>query len=142
MNIKIKTLYPDAIIPTYATPGAACFDLYAIHSGFVGSDGCVFHTGLSFEIPNGHVMLVYSRSGHGFKESVRLSNCTGVIDSDYRGEVMVKLVCDKKIESFIVEKGDRIAQAMVMTIQQVHFEEVPNLNETMRGEGGFGSTGA
>jgi dUTP pyrophosphatase len=88
-------------------------------------------------------MLIFSRSGHGFKNNIRLSNCTGVIDSDYRGEVQVKLASDDPDGAvFSVAHGDRIAQAMVLPIEQVSFEEVTELSTTERGEGGFGSTGS
>lgn len=145
MNVKIKRLHPSAIVPTYGTSGAACFDLYAIEvhqCGHVVSDGVpiTFRTGLAFEVPQGHVMLVYSRSGHGFKHGVRLSNCTGIIDSDYRGELMVKLHNDSD-EPFMVNKGDRIAQAMIVPVNQVSFDVVDELSDTERGEGRFGSTG-
>lgn len=145
MKVKIKKLHPDAIVPTYGTSGAACFDLYAIEvhpCGHVVSDGVpiTFRTGLAFEVPQGHVMMVYSRSGHGFKHGVRLSNCTGIIDSDYRGELMVKLHNDSD-EPFMVNKGDRIAQAMIVPVNQVSFDVVDELSDTERGEGRFGSTG-
>lgn len=146
MKLKVKMLHPDAVMPKYATAGAACFDLHAL-----GGTECVypglpktFRTGLSFEIPENHVMLIFSRSGHGFKNSTRLSNCVGVIDSDYRGEVSVKLSCDSSInDSFLlVSQGDRIAQAMVIPFQKIEFEEVDELGSTERGTGGFGSTGS
>lgn len=144
MKINVKRLenYPENWeLPQYASNGAACFDLRAIHSGavFVGQ-GKTFSTGLSFEIPKGYVMLIYSRSGHGFKHGVRLSNCTGVIDSDYRGEVKVKLYNDS-MQAFPVKAGDRIAQAMILPIPAVELVEAEELSETERGQGGFGSTG-
>ncbi len=140
MKIKLKKLSPDAKVPTYATGGSACFDLYSTNDGHVGyHHPAAFGTGLAFEIPEGHVMLVFSRSGDGFKHGVRLSNCTGVIDSDYRGEVKVKLASDK--EGKFVDKGERIAQALVLPVETVFFEEVEELGSTERGEGGFGSTG-
>lgn len=144
MLIKVKKLAPAAIIPKYATPGAACFDLHSINSADVHPDNPkTFQTGLSFEVPEGHVMLIFSRSGHGFKNNVRLSNCTGVIDSDYRGEVQVKLANDDHTgQALHVSYGDRIAQAMVLPIEQVGFEEVAELGTTERGTGGFGSTGS
>lgn len=86
-------------------------------------------------------MLIYSRSGHGFKHGVRLANAVGVIDSDYRGEVQVKLVNDGGMP-FYVNKGDRIAQAMLVPVQQFQLAEVEDLSETARGAGGFGSTGS
>lgn len=145
MQVKIKKLHPEAIIPTYATPGAACFDLHALslsatyHVGQYAPD--VIATGLAFEVPKDHVMLVFSRSGHGFNYNVRLANCVGVIDSDYRGEVKVKLTVDVPDCSLHIKHGDRIAQAMILPIQQAVFEVVDELSSTERGAGGFGSSG-
>lgn len=163
MNIKVKKLSPEANLPVYATEGAACFDLHAcLPEGYEQQVGLGFSyaedgnkygfysfghvavpTGLSFEIPKDHVMLVFSRSGHGFKNQVRLQNCVGVIDSDYRGEVKVALVHDNPANNnpLSIKHGDRIAQAMILPVTQVSFEEVSELSETERGEGGFGSTG-
>lgn len=144
MKVKVKRLHPNAIIPKYATEGAACFDISALVEmvGETVSDSALFRTGLAFEVPADHVMLVFSRSGHGFKNNTRLSNCVGVIDSDYRGELMVKLKRDTFEHAPVhVEHGDRIAQAMVIPVQQVEFEEVETLGETKRGTNGLGSTG-
>ena len=147
INLKVKKLHEDAIIPTYATDGSACFDLYAVdcadYRGLYYQNGYVFRTGLSFEIPKGYQMLVFSRSGHGFKNGVRLANCVGVIDSDYRGELMVKLFSDLPTNDVLrVSSGDRIAQAQILPVHRVTFIESDNLTETERGAGGFGSTGA
>jgi len=140
MKLKIKKVHPDAVTPTYATSGSACFDLTA--AAFDAATGA-WRTGLTFEIPEGHVMRIYSRSGHGFKHGVRLSNCVGIIDSDYRGEVMVKLHQDSVANGYLtVSIGDRIAQAEVGPVQQVEFEEVDELSSTDRGVGGFGSSGS
>jgi dUTP pyrophosphatase len=152
-TLKVKKLHPDAILPKYQTAGAACFDLHALEPGMsvygrhcvVPGGTSVFGTGLAFEVPEGHVMLLYSRSGHGFKNDVRMANCVGVIDSDYRGELRVKLTCDRPFgESggLIVANGDRIAQGMVLPVEQWAMEEVTELGDTARGEGGYGSTGA
>ncbi len=145
MQVKIKKLHPDAIVPKYATPGAACFDLAALDewcdSISIG-DTATFRTGLSFEVPKDHVMLIFSRSGHGFKNDIRLANCVGVIDSDYRGEVAVKLTRDKFSGPTIqVQHSDRIAQALILPVEQVEFVEADELSDTERGTGGFGSTG-
>lgn len=149
MQLKVKKLHPDAILPKYQTAGAACFDLHAVmKEPWTIIDGGVLDipTGLAFEVPEGHVMLIYSRSGHGFKNNVRLSNCVGVIDSDYRGELRVKLTHDgtgaNGYTAFRVETGDRIAQAMIIPVQQVQLVEVDELGTTGRGVGGMGSTGA
>jgi dUTP pyrophosphatase len=142
MNIKIKPLSPMAKMPVYATPGSACFDIATIDDNIdIGpGSGAVLRTGLSFEIPPGHVMMVYSRSGHGFKNGIRLANSVGVIDSDYRGELMVKVHNDGN-RVFSVGCGDRIAQAMIVPVQQMAFDAVDELGVTGRGAGGFGSTG-
>lgn len=148
MNLKIKRLHPDAIIPLYATPGAACFDLHAILEDkdqkvpVAYGQPTIFSTGLAVEIPHGWVMLIFSRSGDGFKRDTRLANCVGVIDSDYRGELRVKLTRDPdESELLVVSHGDRIAQAMLFPAERIEFEVVDELSETERGTGGFGSTG-
>ena len=84
--------------------------------------------------------MIYSRSGHGFKNDVRLANCVGVIDSDYTGEVKIKLTIDNE-EGFIVEHGSRVAQAMIIKLPSVQLVEVDELKTTERGANGFGSTG-
>ena len=148
MEIKIKKLHPDAIIPKYATEFSACFDLCAYMPNTSRSfiDTYIFNTGLSFEIPRGYAMMIYSRSGHGFNGDMRLANCVGVIDSDYRGEVKVKLTKDDAHQEFrnhaTIKHGDRIAQAMIIPVPDVNFIEVDDLTATERGTGGFGSTGA
>lgn len=144
--LKFKKTNPKAITPRYATHGAACFDLSAIVHESFGSfpinPGCsaIFSTGLSFEVPAGWVMNIYSRSGHGFNNGIRLSNSVGVIDSDYRGEVMVRLHNDGD-KPFSVKHGDRIAQAMLIECGQWDLLESSELFSTERGAGGFGHTG-
>jgi len=142
MNIKVKPLSALARLPEYATAGSACFDIAAIDDNIDIGPGssAALRTGLSFEIPPGHVMMVYSRSGHGFKNGVRLANSVGVIDSDYRGELMVRLHNDGN-RVFSINRGDRIAQAMIVPVAQVAFEHTQELTDTARGVGGFGSTG-
>jgi dUTP pyrophosphatase len=151
-TLKVKKLDHNAILPKYQTTGAACFDLHAAtvdgvhHVGSTVSNGypLTCGTGLAFEVPEGHVMLVFSRSGHGFRNQVRLCNSVGVIDSDYRGELMVQLVCDANEENappMFVNPNDRIAQAMVIPVQQWEIQEAEELTDTERGAKGFGSTG-
>lgn len=142
MKVKIQKLHPNAEVPAYSTPGAACFDLHSVDHEIGESDReVVYHTGLAFEVPEDHVMLVFSRSGHGFRHGARLANCVGVIDSDFRDEVLVKHRIDgPRTMSFA--DGSRIAQALVLPVEQVQFEVVDALSETERGTGGFGSTGA
>lgn len=146
MKLKIKKLHPDAVMPTYATEDAACFDLYAVcdtsEQVVFSQMPTVFRTGLAFEIPTGCAMMLYSRSGHAFKADLRLANCVGVIDSDYRGEVMVKMTKDSySTPTMPFKTGDRIAQAMLIKTPQIGFEFVEDLTATARGEQGFGHTG-
>lgn len=144
MDLKIMLLRAGAKLPVYATPGAACFDLHAdlgdCDTSHSGTGSMVVGTGLMVEIPEGYVMLLFSRSGHAFSKNTRLANCVGVIDSDFRGEVMVKLTRDDG-GSIAVEQGERIAQAMVLPVPNVNFVEASELSETARGKGGLGSTG-
>lgn len=146
MELKIKRLHHNAVIPRYATSGSACFDLHNIDEEdkmVMEGNPLVFRTGLAFEIPKDHVMLIFSRSGHGFNSDVRLANCVGVIDSDYRDEVKVKLSNDPSLKwgGFLVRQYDRIAQAMVIPVEQVKFVLCDELSVTER-FGGLGSTGA
>lgn len=141
-TLGVKLLNDSAKMPTYGSEGAACFDLYASDSlGINPGRSKVVPTGVAFEIPADHVMLVFSRSGHGYKHGVRLANCVGVIDSDYRGEVVAKLHNDGA-DGFSVNIGDRVAQAMLLPVSRFELVQVDELSETDRGAGGFGSTGA
>jgi dUTP pyrophosphatase len=140
LTLKVKRLTETAKLPTYAHDGDACFDLYAddVNDNFGGMYLC--DTGLSVEVPQGYAMMIYSRSGHGFKNNMRLANCVGVLDSGYRGPIMIKLTCDRQIQ-YVPKVGDRIAQAMLIPVPTVTFEEVTELGDSERGEGGFGSSG-
>lgn len=156
MKLILKKLHPDAQETRYATPGSANFDLHAIIEGESKTDRAgqlqppsitvspgnqvIVRTGLAMEVPPGWVLAIYSRSGHGFKDSVRLSNSVGQIDSDYRQEVMVALHNDSR-KRFTVKHGDRVAQARLEPAPKVEFEWVDELSQTER-TGGFGSTGA
>lgn len=151
MKLKVKAVHPAAILPTYAIEGAACLDLavhgedWALNAKDCGVNippgwTCTFNTGLSFDVPEGYAMLIFSRSGHGFKHDVSLSNCVGVIDPGYIGEVAVKLRNDGP-HSFHVRAGDRIAQAMLVPVPRIELELVEEMGATARGAGGFGSTG-
>lgn len=148
MQVKIKLKHPDVKIPTYATDGSGCFDIYADSIpgmtmwsvSVFDNNPLIVPTGLFFEIPEGHVLLIFSRSGHGFKNDVRLANCVGIIDSDYRNEVLVKLTADGTGE-MKVKTGDRIAQGMIVPYPKVQFVVSDELSMTERNMGGFGSTG-
>jgi len=145
MKIKIKKLHPDAIVPIYATAGAACFDIHAVidnderAGSLLGGHVASIGTGLAFEVPPGFALKLFSRSGHGLK-GVSLANGTGIIDSDYRGELKVLLI-NHSDDDVDINHGDRIAQAMIIPFEKVGFEVVEELSETERGNGGFGSTG-
>ena len=146
MKLSIKHLDPKAITPKYATDGSGCFDLFALDEGRPhprDPHAAIFRTGIAFAVPSGWVMEVYSRSGQGFKEATRLRNCVGIIDSDYRGEVMVALRYDgdNDMRCPKVRVGDRIAQAKLALAPRVTFQAVDELGATDRGTGGFGSTG-
>ena len=143
--LGVKRLTGTAILPSFASAGAACFDLHADlraegYDQLYFRENEVIRTGLAFNIPEGYVLMVYSRSGQGFKNNVRLANCVGVIDSDYTGEVKVKLTIDGELP-YIVKHGDRIAQAMLIKLPSVQLVEVDELKTTERGANGFGSTG-
>lgn len=149
MNLGVKLIHPGAKLPTYGSSGAACFDLYAVSDiprELYQGTSVIVPTGLIFDIPEGYVLMVYSRSGHGFNHDVRLANCVGIIDSDYRGELKVKLTRDESpgswLHQFSVQQGDRVAQAMLMPVDRPALVEVDEVEATVRGMGGFGSTGA
>lgn len=142
VKVKVKKLNENAVIPQYATPGAACVDLVATSVIYDKYQNYVFGTGLAFEIPKGYVGRLYPRSSNS-KTNLYLTNSVGNIDSDYRGEVMVKFK-SRDLEMFGYEYykvGDRIAQLSIEEVPTVEFEEVEELSETQRGDGGYGSTG-
>ena len=139
--MKVKFVSEDGFEPARATGGSAGFDLRATE-GDVISPGYrkVFGTGVSVAIPPGFVGKVYSRSGHGFKYGVSLANGTGIIDSDYRGEIKVSLI-NQGHDFFEVKRGDRIAQIVFEKLPDIEMEKVTVLDVTERGDNGFGSTG-
>ena len=141
ITVKYKKLDPEAIAPEYKTSGSAGFDFYAIEDGVVNpGERVVVRTGLAFEIPKGFVMKLYPRSGNAKDYGITLVNAVGIIDSDYRGEVMGLLYNTGK-EPFVFKKGDRIMQGEIERSLKAQFVEVDELSKTDRGEGGFGSTG-
>ena len=143
-NVNIKKLNPNAIIPTYGTEFAAGADLYAcIEDNIVirAHSSSFIHTGIALEIPAGFAGLIYARSGLACKKGLAPANKVGVIDSDSRGEIMIALHNHTDNDLFITN-GERIAQLIVTPYITANFIEVDELNETVRGEGGFGSTGS
>ena len=153
MKLKIKALSPkigsEIPLPSYATAGSAGLDLRACidaplylpgtASGLPNS--VLVPTGIAIELPGPeYVALVYARSGLAVKYGVTLSNCVGVIDSDYRGEIKVGLV-NLSGKAYTIQPGERIAQLVVTPVHQADIELVDELDDTVRGAGGFGSTG-
>lgn len=144
MKINIKRLYDQAKIPTYANPGDAGMDLYVTLVGW-GFDDIkpgqtrLFTSGVSMEIPEGFVGLIRPRSGLAVKKGIDILT-SGVIDSGYRGEILVNLV-NHGNETVRICNGDRIAQMLILPVYQAEFIEVKELNESARGNGGHGSTG-
>lgn len=143
MKVKIKKLHEEAIMPEYAKPGDAAMDLYAADHWVDEYGNQVYDTGLAMEIPEGYVGLLFPRSSIS-KTSYRLRNSVGVIDSGYRGSIMLKFDGTDNYHSSYnaYEVGDRVAQIMVIPHPKVEFIEVEELSNSDRGVGGFGSTGA
>lgn len=140
MEVKVKRLTETAIMPTKAHPTDACFDLYTDEDAVIEPGKSVaMHTGITTEIPNGFFAAVFPRSGMGIKRHLRLSNSTGIIDSDYRGEWVVALHNDGD-ETQVINKGDRVAQFAILPVLDAKLIE-SELTETERGTGGLGSTG-
>ncbi len=139
MILKVKKLHPDAIIPKYAHFDDAGFDLFALEDTVIkaGERGVV-KTGLAMEIPTGYVGLIWDKSGVALKHGIKTLG--GVIDSTYRGESLLAMINLSK-EDYIFQKGHKVAQMIIQKKETVEFQEVQELNETKRGEGGFGSTG-
>lgn len=159
MEIKIKRLTPTALIPKKNFTSDACFDLYldapdAIYHEWNGgvevkaargikirpNETVMLHTGIAMETPVGYYAAIYARSGLACKQGLRPANCVGIIDCDFRAEVMVALHNDSA-ETRIVHHGDRIAQMAILPVLDVKLVEADNLSETERGSGGFGSSG-
>ena len=142
-KVNIKRLSDDAKIPTYGTKYAAGCDLYACSSekiSFGPGETKLIKTGIAMEIPDGYAGLIYARSGLASKRGLAPANKVGVVDSDYRGEIMVALH-NHTNETKEIEAYERIAQLVITPYVKACFNEVEDLNETTRGEGGFGSTG-
>ena len=143
-TLKIQKKNPKAILPKRATEGSAGMDLYACMEEEITlrpGDLAVIPTGIAIGLPGPeYVALVFARSGLGVKHGISLSNGVGVIDSDYRGEIQVGL-CNLGNQPYTIRPEERIAQLVVTPVCLLPLEEVEVLDETGRGEGGFGSTG-
>ena len=142
-DVRIKKLRENAVVPTYGSEFAAGADLYAAIEEAVTinpSETKLIPTGLAMEIPTGYAGLVYARSGLASKRGLAPANKVGVIDSDYRGEVMVALH-NHGTKAQTIEEGERIAQMVIAPYVTANFILSDSLDDTVRGEGGFGSTG-
>lgn len=137
MKIKIKKLHPNAVTPFYATEGSAAMDLTAVSSEYIDTEHIKYNFGLAFQIPKGKAGLIFPRSSC-YKQKQLLSNCVGVIDSDYRGEISAVMIGTSK-SSYTT--GERVAQIMFIDAPQIEFIETDELSTSERGEGGYGSTG-
>jgi dUTP pyrophosphatase len=140
MEVRIKKLSENAVIPTYAKDGDAGMDLVATRIISNTTFDVSYGTDLAMEIPNGFVGLVFPRSSIRKYELV-LSNSVGVIDSGYRGELQATFKKENGLDSLAYKVGDRIAQIMIIPYPPIEFKEVNDLSDTERGDGGFGSTG-
>lgn len=141
--VSVKRLDPRAKLPAYGSADAAGADLYALTDGPVAvapGQTVLIPTGLALAIPRGYVGLVYARSGLATRQGLAPANKVGVIDADYRGELMVSLY-NHSGETRTVECGDRIAQLVIAPYLTARFQEAEELDDTERGKGGFGSTG-
>ncbi|MCQ2512835.1 MAG: dUTP diphosphatase [Lachnospiraceae bacterium] len=142
-KMNIKKLDKRAVLPTYGSEFSAGADLYACLGEAITiepGEAVLIHTGIAMEIPVGYAGLIYARSGLATKKGLAPSNKVGVVDADYRGEIMVSLFNHSK-EARVIEHGERIAQLVIAPFITAEWNEVEELNETARGEGGFGSTG-
>lgn len=168
MEVRVVKLDKEAQLPVYATDGSAGFDLYALEDCVVYPQDCVkVRTGLVIECPKGTALMLYPRSGISVNTTLRLANGVGVVDSDYRGEVLLpfynmaarvphqvyeyKLVSGERVTAYdkgcvpegtvVIKKGDKIAQGIIHTIEPAVFKTGKQVSKTERGDGGFGSTG-
>jgi dUTP pyrophosphatase len=142
MKVKFKKLHPNAKTPHYSLEGDACLDLYAAWQKIDDLGNRVYGTGIAMEIPEGHVGLLFPRSSIS-KTNLSLRNSVGVIDSNYRGEIMLKFLDLEEMDDLLwYLPGNKIGQIMIIERPQIELEEVEELSETDRGGGGFGSTGS
>lgn len=161
IQVIFEKIHPDAILPTKATEGSACWDVYACEDGSVSDrQVSIISTGLKIQIPKGYEIVVRPRSGMAFKEGIMIVNSPGTIDSDYRGEIKIALTSCKirshieystkgvigipvsKMYPYLIKKGDRIAQIKLQEVLEWTPIEGAVTTDTERAENGFGSTGA
>jgi dUTP pyrophosphatase len=142
-KVLVKKLHPDAIIPSYAKPGDAGFDLFAVEDLVVmPGQTAIIKTGLAVAIPEGFEMQIRMRSGASLKTPLIVANAPGTVDSGYRGEVGIIVRNTHSTLPYTVHKGGRIAQGVIAPVVTAEFTEVDELPDSERGAGGFGSTGS
>ncbi len=142
-ELEVKLLNPSASLPTRAHQGDAGLDLYAAEAARLGpGERAMLGCGIAIAVPTGHAGLVLPRSGNAARHGIALVNAPGLIDAGYRGEVRVLLLNTDREQPFIVETGDRIAQLLITPFAATTPVEVAELDDSERGEGGFGSSGA
>jgi len=140
MKLKVKKLSREAKLPTKATEGSVCYDVFSTKRIlFSPNEKNMIHTGLVFEVPKGYGMDIRPRSGLASRGLIIL-NSPGTLDSDYRGELLISCA-NISNRNILVDKGDRIVQIRLFKVIDLEFEEVEEISETVRGKGGFGSTG-
>ena len=143
MTLNFVKLDKNAIVPTYGTNMSAGADLYALPNGDItvkAGDTVLIHTGIALQIPEGLGGFIFARSGIATKRGLAPANKVGVIDSDYRGEIMVSIHNHSNIDQTVLS-GERVAQLVIMPYIKADFNECESLDETERASGGFGSTG-
>ena len=144
MQLKIKRLTDTSIVPEYQSTGAAAFDLHADIDEPVNIQSRHYvqsvPTGLAIQIPRGYAGIIVSRSGLGIRNGLIIAHGFGTVDSDYRGEIFIP-IWNRSLEQQRIYPSDRVAQMLIMPVEQVEFNEVDELDGTERGSGGFGSTG-
>jgi len=141
LKLKVKKLHPDAKLPAFGRPGDAGLDLTAISMHMEGEHGLmVYRTGLAIEIPAGHVGLLFPRSSVS-NYDLNLANSVGVIDENYRGEVVAKFRRTSNGTCEVYDKGHRVVQLVVLPVPAIEIEEVGSLSDSNRGAAGFGSSG-
>ena len=142
MQVRIKRLDKDLPLPKYAHKGDAGCDLYSREEKIIlPHERALVSTGIAVSLPEGYAAFIQPRSGLAAKYGISIVNTPGLIDSHYRGEIKVILINNDPRASFIVKRGDKIAQMVVQKVESVNFIEVEELDETERGANGFGSTG-
>jgi dUTP pyrophosphatase len=142
MTLRVARLDARAQLPTRAHAGDAGLDLYAVEAAVIPpGERASIATGIAVEIAPGHAGLVLPRSGLAARHGISVVNAPGLIDADYRGEVRVLLLNTDREQAFELAAGDRIAQLVIVAVAIPHVEEVPTLTDTVRGAGGFGSSG-